>query len=101
MKKLLLIIFVSGFFLSGCVLSSSFNAKNIMEIKIHSSSETILNTFGMPVNVSSSICGAQSGGDPWNCTTWTYGERGYEYASFTFYHEEDKLYLNNFKIDRD
>jgi len=103
MKRIFLLFFiVGGIFLSGCetlsALPSSFNNKNIMEIKGHMSSETILNTFGNPVNVSSTMCGKE---EKWACTTWTYGEYSYGYATFTFYHEDSKLYLNHFEIDRD
>ncbi len=88
--------------LSGCetltALPQSFTAENIMELKSHMSSETILNTFGTPVNVSSTMCGKE---EKWDCTTWTYGEYLYGYASFTFYQKDNKLYLNHFSVDRD
>jgi len=97
-----LIISLFTIILSGCqTLSSlpqSFTTKNIMEIKTHMSSESILETFGNPINVSSTVCGKE---EKWNCTTWTYGEYSSGYASFTFYHENNKLFLNHFNIDRD
>ena len=87
--------------ISGCSsLPSSFTTKNIMDIKIHSSSESIVKTFGNPTNVRSSICGSSTN-NPWTCTTWTYGESYYGKATFTFYTKDDKLFLNDFDVDRD
>ena len=104
MKKLLYIGLVPlSLVIGGCetllALPNSFNTKNIMEIKVHTSSESIVETFGNPTNVRSAICGKEE--EKWNCSTWEYGEIGYGYASFTFYHKDDKLFLNNYNIDRD
>lgn len=105
MKKLLYIGLVPlSLVIGGCetlsALPSSFTTKNIMDIKIHSSSDSIVKTFGNPTNVKSTMCGGKVG-EKWSCTTWTYGEYLYGYAKFTFYHKDNKLFLNSFDIDRD
>ena len=99
-KTLTISLFAISLF--GCetlsALPQSFTTKNIMTIQQHMSADTILTLFGNPVSISTAVCGKPS---EWTCTTWKYGDWPYEHASFTFYHENGKLFLNNFNIDRD
>ena len=102
MKKILYIVLLTVYiFITGCetlsALPDSFNTKNIMKVKDHMSADSILETFGSPKNISSNVCGTDK---KWNCTTWSYGEYLYGYASFTFYHKNNELFLNHFNIDR-
>ena len=71
-------------------------------MKIHQgmTSEEILELFGEPRSISTAICGTAHD-KPWTCTTWEYGELGYDYASFTFSGERGYYILNDFNIDRE
>ncbi len=86
--------------LIGCsTLPLSFSTENIMKVHQGMSSDEILALFGKPKSISSSVCGSATG-NPWNCTTWEYGEFPYDRASFTFSGEHGAYILNNFKVDR-
>ena len=61
------------------------------------SSDEIIEMFGEPEDVRSTTCGKTK---KWSCTFWKYGEYGSGRASFTFYKEGGKLYLNDYDIDR-
>ena len=67
-----------------------------MSIRIHMSSDEILEMFGPPDNITVSTCGTDIG-EPWTCTTWNYGV--YNDASFTFYEKGGLLYLNSYDVD--
>jgi hypothetical protein len=86
--------------LTGCsTLPSAFSTENIMKIHQGMSSDEIQAMFGNPKSIRSDVCGAATG-NPWNCTTWEYGEFPYDRATFTFSGERGSYVLNNFKIDR-
>jgi len=84
--------------LSCSTLSQEFSTENIMKIHQGMSSEEIFTMFGEPKSISTEICGTPP--DQWSCTTWKYGERPYEHASFTFSGKNNSLKLNNFNVDR-
>ena len=105
---LLFILFVP-LFLSSCetmtmsmsALPSSFSTENIMKIHPGMSSDEILVLFGEPKNIKSAVCGGAAIDNPWNCTTWEYGNSPYDNARFTFSGQHGSYILNNFDVDRD
>lgn len=99
--KLLIATFF-GLLLVGCTtLPMSFTTDNIMKVHQGMSSDEILEMFGKPKSIRQDVCGVSTG-EPWNCTTWRYGESPYETATFTFSGKTpDSLVLNNFEVDRD
>jgi hypothetical protein len=76
---------------------SRFTTENVMKVHSGMGSNEILKMFGAPKNVSQSVCGAAVG-KPWTCTTWEYGERSYDWASFTFAGHSGSLVLNDFNV---
>ena len=78
----------------------AFTTENVLAVQVGMTSGEIIELFGRPHSVSSSMCGADVG-KPWHCTTWKYGNflEG-SYASFTFAHVGSILVLNNYNIDR-
>ena len=55
--------------------------------------------FGEPEDIRVSNCGVNLG-KPWKCTFWKYGDYSTGKASFTFYEENGKLFINSFDVDR-
>lgn len=101
-----LLLLTVGLFLSACAtmststLPSSFTTENIMKVHQGMGSDEIVQMFGTPKSVGSSVCGSDTG-HAWTCTTWEYGEFPYDRASFTFSGDNPKkLILNNYKVDR-
>lgn len=81
-------------------LPKSFTAENILKVHPGMSSAEILDLFGEPKNISSSICGGLVG-ESWRCTRWEYGKFPYGRASFTFSDDNGLLRLNSFNVNRD
>jgi hypothetical protein len=79
--------------------SGGFTTENVMKVHTGMKSDTILEMFGAPKDVSQAVCGANLG-NPWNCTTWEYGDIYHDMASFTFSVNGGSLVLNNFNVRR-
>lgn len=101
MIRFLLIIFILSTYSSCATLQNNrtFSTENIMKLNTGMSSNKILKMFGVPKNVSQSVCGAATG-NPWKCTIWEYGSFPYDRATFTFSGENENLILNNFNVER-
>ena len=98
-RRSLSLLFVLALPLTAC-LPPAFTTENILAVKAGMTSVEVMDMFGRPHSVSSTMCGVDVG-EPWQCTTWEYGSflEG-SYASFTFAHKRSTLVPNHYNIDR-
>ena len=82
-------------------LPAGFNDDNVLATYMGMTSDEVLKMYGNPKSVKKSVCGSQTPGGQWNCTTWEYGKFPYDRASFTFYDENGTMKINSFDIERD
>lgn len=94
----LFLIFGVTIFLSSCsTLPTTFTTENIMKVHQGMNSDEVRDLFGDPMNVNIDVCGRPP--NQWTCTTWKYGDSGYDSASFTFSGKHNALKLNSFNVD--
>lgn len=81
-------------------LPDTFTTENLLSTYMGMTSDEVLGLYGEPKNINQSMCGSDTEGGAWSCTTWEYGRFPYDRARIVFNSNDEIMTINHFNITR-